>query len=271
MTGLMVSIYEVGCIFGAIAVIVYGEKLGRKRALVLGGSIVTLGTIIQVSSFTRAQFIVGRIVAGLGNGINTSTLGIYQSETCSPTSRGKLVTVEGIMAIGGVMIAYWLDFGMSYTNSTAQWRFPLAFQMVFAISMAGVALFLPETPRWLVANKQHDKAKEVIAALADVSVEDDSVTALYDAIRETVELEYAIGSEFAYRDLFSGGDLQNFRRVCLCFGIQFMEEMGGINMVSTLSIIPLRHLLIIPHLSRSLTTFRCCSCKWGFPISWLSC
>jgi MFS family permease len=130
---LVVSIYEVGCIFGAIAVLLYGEKLGRKRALVLGGSIVIVGTILQVSSYTRAQFIVGRIVTGLGNGINTSTLGIYQSETCPAKSRGKLVTLEGIMAIGGAMISYWLDFAMSYTNSTAQWRFPLAFQAVFAM------------------------------------------------------------------------------------------------------------------------------------------
>jgi MFS family permease len=112
MTGLMVSIYEVGCIFGAIAVLLYGEKLGRKRALVIGGCIVVVGTILQVTSYTRAQFIVGRIVTGLGNGINTSTLGIYQSETCPAQSRGKLVTLEGIMAIGGAMISYWLDFGM---------------------------------------------------------------------------------------------------------------------------------------------------------------
>ena len=143
----MVAIYEVGCIFGAVTVLLGGEKLGRKRALVLGGFIVIIGTVLQVSSYSRAQFIVARIVTGVGNGINTSTLGIYQSETCPAKSRGKLVTLEGIMAIGGAMVSYWLDFAMSYTNSTAQWRFPLAFQAVFAIGMAGTALLLPETPR----------------------------------------------------------------------------------------------------------------------------
>lgn len=89
--------------FGAIVVIFGGEKIGRQRALVLGGCIVVVGTILQASSYSRAQFIVARIVTGLGNGINTSTLGIYQSETCSAESRGKLVTVEGIQAICGVV------------------------------------------------------------------------------------------------------------------------------------------------------------------------
>ena len=93
--------------------------------------------------------------------------------------------------------------------------------------MAGVALFLPETPRWLVANKRDEEAKEVIAALANVSVDDESVADLYVAIRDTIEYENAIGSEFTYRELFSGGELQNFRRMCLCFGIQFMEEMAS--------------------------------------------
>ena len=81
VTGLLVSVYEIGCMFGAIVVIFGGEKIGRQRALVLGGSIVVVGAILQASSFSRAQFIVARIVTGLGNGINTSTLGIYQSET----------------------------------------------------------------------------------------------------------------------------------------------------------------------------------------------
>lgn len=230
----MVSIYEVGCMFGSIAIILWGDRIGRRMSLVIGGLIVIIGTILQVSSYSRAQFIVGRIVAGLGNGMNTSTLGIYQSETCPAKNRGKVVTCEGIMAIGGVWISYWLDFGMSYTNSTAQWRFPLAFPAVFALAMSGVAFFMPESPRWLVLKKRDDEAKEVLAALAgrDIPTDDDSVVALYTSIRQAVDYETQVGGEFSYRELFTGGELQNFRRICLCFGIQLMEEMGGINLIT---------------------------------------
>ena len=121
------------------------------------------------------------------------------------------------------MIAYWLDFGMSYTTTTAQWRVPIAFQAVFAIAMAGIASILPETPRWLVSNGRDEEAKQVIAALANVQTDDEAVTELHRAIRETVEYEKAVDSGFTYRDLLSGGDVQNFRRMCLCYGIQFME------------------------------------------------
>ncbi|KAJ6083056.1 general substrate transporter [Penicillium canescens] len=127
-------------------------------------------TGLMVSSYSRAQFIVGRIIAGVGNGMNTSTLGIYQSETCPAKNRGKVVTCEGIMAIGGVWVSYWLDFGMYYTDSTAQWRFPLAFPAVFALAMSGVAFFMPESPRWLVLKKRDEEAKQVLAALAGANV-----------------------------------------------------------------------------------------------------
>lgn len=86
-----------------------------------------------------------------------------------------------------------------------------------------MASILPETPRWLISNGRDDEAKRVIAALGNVETDDDSVKELYHSIRETIEYENAVDTGFTYRDLFTGGELQNFRRMCLCFGIQFME------------------------------------------------
>lgn len=234
VTGLMVSIYEVGCMFGSIIIIIWGDNIGRRMSLIIGGVIVTLGTVIQVSSFSRAQFIVGRIVAGLGNGMNTSTLGTYQSETCPAKNRGRVVTCEGIMAIGGVWVSYWLDFGMSYAKSTAQWRFPLAFPALFALAMSGIAFFMPESPRWLVLKNRDEEAKQVLSALAgeNVRTNDESVIVLYDTIRQAIDHETQASGEFGFRDLFTGGEQQNFRRISLCFGIQLMEEMSGINLIT---------------------------------------
>lgn len=44
----------------------------------------TLGVIIQVIAYPGhvplAQFIVGRVITGIGNGMNTSTIPTYQAE-----------------------------------------------------------------------------------------------------------------------------------------------------------------------------------------------
>ena len=56
MTGLIVAIYEIGCFLGALCVFLIGEYLGRRKCILLGGTILILGTILQCSSFEVSQF-----------------------------------------------------------------------------------------------------------------------------------------------------------------------------------------------------------------------
>ena len=57
---LVVAIYEIGCLIGSIIIICFGDKLGRRRAVLVGALIMLVGTAIQTSSTTLAQLIVGR-------------------------------------------------------------------------------------------------------------------------------------------------------------------------------------------------------------------
>jgi MFS family permease len=77
--GIAVASYNLGCFLGAIITIFIGNPLGRKRVIMLGTSVMVVGAILQACSTTLEQFIVGRIITGLGNGGNTSTV--------SPSSR----------------------------------------------------------------------------------------------------------------------------------------------------------------------------------------
>jgi hypothetical protein len=52
--------------------------------------------------------------------------------------------------MNGIVISYWLNYGVSFTKSDAVWRFPIAFQIVFALIIMGGMLVLPESPRWWV-------------------------------------------------------------------------------------------------------------------------
>ena len=62
----MVSVYELGCFAGAIAALLYGERLGRRTSILCGAWVMVLGTLIQITAFRGrwelGQFIVGRIV-----------------------------------------------------------------------------------------------------------------------------------------------------------------------------------------------------------------
>lgn len=189
-----------------------------------------IGNAILGPSYTVGQLIVGRIVTGIGNGMNSSTAPVYLSE-CSPAShRGVLNTFQGTVTILGVVIAYWLDYGLSFSSSSIQWRFPLAFQAVFAILLVLQVIGLPETPRWLVQRDRLEDAKTTVTALLGTSEDDPKVTGTLLDIRSVVEKEHK-GGPFKFKELFSIHGTQNFRRLMLTISVQFGQQLSGSKLI----------------------------------------
>lgn len=58
------AIYDVGCFLGAIFAFTIGERIGRKNAILLGTTIMAVGTVLQASAFQLGQMFVGRIISG---------------------------------------------------------------------------------------------------------------------------------------------------------------------------------------------------------------
>jgi MFS family permease len=147
LLGTVTAIYDIGCFFGAILAFMIGEPLGRKKSILVGTVIMSIGAILQVSAFGVPQMIVGRIIAGIGNGINTATAPVWQGETSKASWRGKLIVIEMIMNIAGFSLSNWMTFGFSFLNGGITWRFPLAFQFFFIFILFGTVPWLPESPR----------------------------------------------------------------------------------------------------------------------------
>ena len=205
--------------------------------IIAGGSIMIIGTILLGSSYTTAQFLVGRIVTGFGNGINSSTVPAYQSEMSRPEIRGMLLSAQGTVTIVGLCIAYWLDYGLSFLDSPAQWRFPISFQAFFAVCLVLQMISLPETPRWLCERDRSDEAATVLARLHREQPADEStpeVVQLRVQIETAIELE-SIGGPFKYKELLTGGKIQNFRRMILCGLINVQQQFTGANSECKLS------------------------------------
>jgi len=230
LLGTIVAIYEVGCFFGACITFVIGDMLGRKRSIILGLFIMLIGTVLQTSASTVAHLIVGRIVTGLGNGINTSCVPMYQAETSSAKSRGRLVSLEGWFITIGIVIAYWITYGTSSSHNAAiQFRTPIALQAVFAIVTLICLLKLPESPRWLLLKQRGDEAQEVLAMLDG---KDTPIDAPH-IIEQRADIEEVIAAESTttIRDMFRNGQQKTMLRLALAYGIQMMQQLTGINAV----------------------------------------
>ncbi|KIJ53831.1 hypothetical protein M422DRAFT_73963 [Sphaerobolus stellatus SS14] len=234
MQGTIVAIYDIGCAIGSIATFFFGESLGRTRTLMVGSSIMLIGTAILTSATTRTQLIFGRIITGLGNGCNTSSIPVYQSEMSSGAVRGALVCFDCAITIVGLVIAYWLDFGLSFVNGPVQWRLPVAFQATFAMALLFQAYSLPDSPRWLLAHGRVKEAVTVLSRLLDKPEDSPHVLEKRDEISNSIALESA-GGPFHYKELFQNGKIGNLRRIILCGAIQAMQQFSGANMINYLA------------------------------------
>ncbi|KAL3465019.1 hypothetical protein BJX64DRAFT_297776 [Aspergillus heterothallicus] len=236
LQGTVVAIYEIGCFFGAIASLMLGERLGRRWCILAGCVILSIGAILQATAYGIPQMIVGRIVAGVGNGLNTSTIPVWHSELSKASSRGKGLAIELVINIFGVMTAYWVDYGMSYVNNESQFRFPLALQVLFAVLTFIGVIFLPESPRWLIAHDRHSEARKVLWSVqpnARLIDETDPVINMEMAeITQTMAEERQAAEAGSFKMLLTDGP-QRFRtRTLLAMGGQMMQQLSGVNLIT---------------------------------------
>lgn len=89
LQGATIGIYEIGCFAGAISCLWLGDLLGRKVIIWLGSIIMAIGAVLQTSSYSLAQLWVARVVTGIGNGMHTATIPMWQSECSPPHKRGE--------------------------------------------------------------------------------------------------------------------------------------------------------------------------------------
>jgi MFS family permease len=226
MTGTITALYDVGAFLGAIGAAFTAEPLGRKRTLLLGAAIVLVGAIIMGSAFERIQFMVARIITGVGIGFITSVTPVYQSEISAAAQRGWQVCCQLTTMLFGLMLAYWINYGVYFHKSDFQWRFPLLFQAVFAIYILAITPWLPDTPRWLMRHDGNEgRGLEVLAKLRGLETESEIVQREKDDIMEAITIESK--EEGTWGDLFRGNGIAADKRFYLALGIQFMQQMSG--------------------------------------------
>ncbi|RAK88929.1 sugar transporter [Aspergillus costaricaensis CBS 115574] len=233
MQATVTAVYEVGCLFGAIFALIFGETLGRRLMVISGAWVMIIGVIIQVTAMPGhiplLQFIFGRVITGIGNGMNTSTIPTYQAECSKTTNRGLLICIEGGIIAIGTAIAYWIDFGAHYGPPDLVWRFPIAFQIFFGILIIVGMTYLPDSPRYLIAHGKVEEGTRVLAALADAEIDDPHVQLEKQLTLDSIR---ASGSSKAkFRDLLTGGPSQHFRRMIVGSSSQFFQQISGCNAV----------------------------------------
>lgn len=128
------------------------------------------------------------------------------------------------------MIAYWIDFGALYGPDDFTWRFPIAFQCVFATIVIIMMISLPESPRWLLTHHRDEEAATVLAGLNGLPRDDPEVLAQMGVIQDVIRASGG-GGKVPTKAILTNGKSQHLRRMLLGASSQMMQQLSGCNAV----------------------------------------
>ncbi|ODV96778.1 hypothetical protein PACTADRAFT_32276 [Pachysolen tannophilus NRRL Y-2460] len=227
-TGLLVSIFNIGCAIGGLTLARSGDMYGRKNGLIITLIVYIIGIIIQIASVSKwYQYFIGRIISGLGVGSIAVLCPMFIAEASPRQVRGVLVTSYQLMITLGIFLGYCTNYGTKSYSNSVQWRVPLGLCFAWALLMIWGLTFMPESPRYLCKVGRIDDAKKSISKVNKVPLDDPFVDSEIDVIMAGIEREKLAGNA-SWKELFVGKP-RIFYRVFMGVMMQSLQQLTGDN------------------------------------------
>ncbi|MGA7653945.1 MAG: MFS transporter, partial [Terracidiphilus sp.] len=168
LLGFVVSSALIGCIFGGLIGGWVSTRIGRKRGLIIAAVLFLISALgASAPEFPFApighggpgymtNFVVYRILGGIGVGLASMLSPMYIAEIAPPKVRGNLVAWNQFAIIFGMLVIYFVNFGISKSGSGDAWLNTIGWRYMFLSGAIPAGLFLlllflvPETPRYLM-------------------------------------------------------------------------------------------------------------------------
>jgi SP family sugar:H+ symporter-like MFS transporter len=243
---LIVSILSAGEFLGALMAAPIADHIGRRWGLFMAAGLVfNLGVVLQTVSTTQPLFVAGRFFAGLGVGILSAIVPLYQSETLPKWIRGTIVgtyqlaitivciwlmhpvQINALTSSKGLLVAASVNNATKDRNDTGSYRIPIALQFAWSIIICVGLMFLPETPRYLVKQDKHDEALKSLSRLRRLSPENPALVEELSEIEANHRYEMSLGKA-TYLDCFKGTIGKRLLTGCLLQGLQ---QLTGVNFI----------------------------------------
>lgn len=198
LQGWVMSSALLGCLIGVVISGGLSDKYGRKFMMVLASVIFALSAFGTGAAQTINQFILFRIISGVGIGIASNISPMYLSEVSPPAVRGKFVAIYQLAIVLGILsaqIANWLiarpvipgeDIFNSW-NGQVGWRWMFWAPAFPAVLYLVLTFIVPESPRWLIAKTKYDKATDIFSRIVNRKYAVQLVEEVQKTTQETTE------------------------------------------------------------------------------------
>lgn len=198
LRGWAMSSALIGCLVGALLSGKWSDRYGRKKMLIMAAFLFILSAVGTGATSNFNWFIIYRIIGGLGIGIASNVSPVYIAEVSPASIRGKLVSLNQLTIVLGILfaqIANWLigdgftapDGTLTADGIEWAWRWMFWAELIPAVLFFILAFIIPESPRWLAAFGQEEKARRILVRIGGDKFAEQTLTDARQATQTKTE------------------------------------------------------------------------------------
>ncbi|PMD13207.1 fructose transporter 1 [Hyaloscypha hepaticicola] len=228
---LVSSGVPLGAVGGALMLGPLNEAVGRRMAIVISLVLYTIGAALEAGAIDFGMIVAGRVILGLGVGLEGGTVPVYVAESVSRKYRGNLVSLYQFMIALGEVFGYVIA-AIFVNVKSGSWRYMLGSSLLFSTIMFVGIIFMPESPRFLMHKGRTTEAWHV---WKQIRGEDQESRTEFFVMKYSVAEEIALQQEgksakrFVWLDFFT---VPRARRAIIYANIMvFLGQFTGINAI----------------------------------------
>ncbi len=230
-TGFNVASVLLGCALGALLAGPAADKFGRKPVMLVTALVFAISAWGSGEATTATAFIWYRVIGGLGIGAASVLAPAYISEVAPAAFRGRLATLQQLAIVLGLFAAFVsnylivLDAGSAealYWFGLPAWRWMFWVELFPALLFLAGVFFIPESPRYLVAKGDIQRATEVFS-----NISDEPAAAQIQQVQQSLRGDQKPG----LRDLVIPGKKAIHPVVWVGIALSVFQQFVGINVV----------------------------------------
>jgi sugar porter (SP) family MFS transporter len=212
--GFATGSLAIGAIIGCVIAGKVSDSYGRKKGLLIAAAVFGISSLAMAVAGSRDIFIAARCMAGIGVGMASMLSPMYIAEISPAHLRGRMVAINQLTIVIGILITNLVNYSLRNVGDDA-WRWMFGLGVIPSVLFFIGALWLPESPRWLVKAGQMAKAESILARIGGNEFASKSLSSIQQSLGGATKISYrAVFNKAVLPAVVIGIVLAVFQQLC---------------------------------------------------------
>lgn len=187
--GFLTGSLALGCIVGCLIAGKLSDQYGRKSGLFCAALLFAISSFGMGIAPDLEIFVLMRFLSGIGVGMASMLSPMYIAEISPAHVRGRNVAINQLTIVIGILITNLVNYKLSGLGEDS-WRWMFGLGVVPSLLFLIGIVWLPESPRWLIAKGRVEEARAVLLRFGNSTVVDKTMVEVVQSNKEASPISF---------------------------------------------------------------------------------